>query len=112
MFADDAYRSAKIEAQLRASGFKSRIHRRGTRNHPLSDAQAKANRNRSKIRARVEHVFGAQETSPGADERQPRSRQITLENSYAFMQRNAERSAAYFCIPATQVVEIGIEIEI
>ena len=33
--------------------------------HPLSDAQAKANRNRSKIRARVEHVFGAQETSPG-----------------------------------------------
>ena len=65
VFADSAYRSAKIEAQLRASGFKSRIHRRGTRNHPLSDAQAKANRNRSKIRARVEHVFGAQETSPG-----------------------------------------------
>ncbi len=25
---------------------------------------------------------------------------------------NAERSAAYFCIPAAQVVEIGIEIEI
>jgi transposase, IS5 family len=65
VFADSAYRSAKIEAQLRASGFKSRIHRRGTRNHPLSDAQAKANRNRSKIRARVEHVFGAQETAPG-----------------------------------------------
>jgi KUP system potassium uptake protein len=31
---------------------------------------------------------------------------------YAFMQRNAERSAAYFCIPAAQVVEIGIEIEV
>ena len=31
---------------------------------------------------------------------------------YAFMQRNAERSAAYFLIPAAQVVEIGIEIEI
>ena len=26
---------------------------------------------------------------------------------YAFMQRNAERSAAYFCIPAAQVVEVG-----
>jgi IS5 family transposase len=25
----------------------------------------KANRNRSKIRARIEHVFGAQESSPG-----------------------------------------------
>src|SRR6266508_4024075 len=35
------------------------------RNHPLSNAQLKANRNRSKIRARIEHVFGAQESSPG-----------------------------------------------
>ena len=31
---------------------------------------------------------------------------------YAFMLRNAERSAAYFCIPAVQVVEIGMEIEL
>jgi KUP system potassium uptake protein len=31
---------------------------------------------------------------------------------YAFMQRNAEQSDAYFCIPPTQVVEMGIEIEI
>ncbi len=31
---------------------------------------------------------------------------------YAFMQRNAERSAAYFGIPVAQVVELGIEIEI
>ena len=28
-----------------------RIHRRATRNHPLSDAQEKANRKKSKIRA-------------------------------------------------------------
>ena len=65
MFADSAYRVTEIEAKLRASGFKSRIHRRATRNHPLSNAQLKANRNRSKIRARIEHVFGAQESSPG-----------------------------------------------
>ena len=58
VFADSAYRSTKIEGRLRASGFKSRIHRRATRNHPLSNAQLKANRNRSKIRARIEHVFG------------------------------------------------------
>jgi KUP system potassium uptake protein len=31
---------------------------------------------------------------------------------YAFMRRNAERSAAYFGIPVAQVVEVGIEIEI
>jgi KUP system potassium uptake protein len=37
---------------------------------------------------------------------------VWREGLYSFMQRNAERSAAYFCIPAAQVVEIGIEIEI
>ena len=37
---------------------------------------------------------------------------VWREGLYAIMQRNAERSAAYFGIPATQVVEIGIEIEI
>src|SRR5207248_6357121 len=30
---------------------------------------------------------------------------VWREALYAFMQRNAERSAAYFCIPVTQVVE-------
>jgi KUP system potassium uptake protein len=34
------------------------------------------------------------------------------EGLYAFMQRNAEPSGAYFCIPVAQVVEMGIEIEI
>jgi IS5 family transposase len=65
VFADSAYRSAAIEAELRARGFKSRVHRRAARNHPLADAQVRANRNRSTIRARVEHVFGAQQTAPG-----------------------------------------------
>jgi KUP system potassium uptake protein len=37
---------------------------------------------------------------------------VWREALYSFMQRNAERSAAYFSIPAAQVVEIGIEIEI
>ncbi|HUJ46087.1 MAG TPA: IS5 family transposase [Rhizomicrobium sp.] len=65
VFADSAYRSAEIEAKLKAGGFKSRIHRRAARNHPLSDAQTRANRNKSRIRARVEHVFGAQQTAAG-----------------------------------------------
>jgi IS5 family transposase len=65
VFGDSAYRSAKSEATLAAGGFNSRIHRRGRRNRPLSQAQARANRKKSKIRARVEHVFGAQQTSPG-----------------------------------------------
>ena len=32
---------------------------------PLSKAKAAANRAKSRIRARIEHVFGAQETAPG-----------------------------------------------
>ena len=65
VFADSAYRSAGIEAKLKARGFNSRIHRRANRNHPLSDAQTRANRAKSKIRARIEHVFGAQQSSAG-----------------------------------------------
>lgn len=34
------------------------------------------------------------------------------ENLFAFMQRNAERTGAYFCVPTRQVVEVGTEIEI
>ena len=37
---------------------------------------------------------------------------VWREQLYSFMQRNAERSAAYFCVPTSQVVELGLEIEI
>ena len=66
VFADSAYRSAETEARLKARGFRSRIHVRATRNHPLSQRQAEANRKKSKVRVRIEHVFGAQETSAGS----------------------------------------------
>src|SRR3977135_306008 len=56
VFADSAYRSTKIEAQLRASGFKSRIHQRAARNHPLSDAQTRAHRAKSNLRASLADV--------------------------------------------------------
>ena len=65
VYADSAYRSAETEAKLRVRGLRSQIHQRASRNHPLSKPQENANRKKSKIRARVEHVFGAQQTSPG-----------------------------------------------
>jgi IS5 family transposase len=65
VYADSAYRSAETEVKLKVRGLRSRIHQRASRNHPLSKAQENANRKKSKIRARVEHVFGAQQTSPG-----------------------------------------------
>ena len=50
---------------MKARGFRSRIHVRATRGHALSKIKAAANRAKSRIRARIEHVFGAQETAPG-----------------------------------------------
>jgi IS5 family transposase len=65
VYADSAYRSAETEAKLNLRGLRSRIHRRANRNHPLSKAQENANRRKSRVRARIEHVFGAQQTAPG-----------------------------------------------
>ena len=65
VYADSAYRSAAIEAKLKTRGLRSRIHQRASRNHALSKAQETANHQKSKVRARIEHVFGAQQTSPG-----------------------------------------------
>src|SRR3974377_2059210 len=65
VYADSAYRSAEAEAKLSLRGLRSRIHQRANRNHPLSQAQEDANRQKRRVRARIEHVFGAQQTSPG-----------------------------------------------
>ena len=65
VWADSAYRSAETEVKLDKRGFRSRIHNRASRNNPLSDAQVEAHRKKSKARARIEHVFGAQENAPG-----------------------------------------------
>jgi IS5 family transposase len=58
IWADSAYASAKREEVLGILGYKSHIHERGYRKHPLSEAQKEANREKSKTRVRVEHVFG------------------------------------------------------
>ena len=63
--ADSAYRSAEIEAKLGEKGLKSRIHRKGHRNKPLNEREKRGNETRSKVRARVEHVFGAQSNDMG-----------------------------------------------
>ena len=67
VFADSAWIARPIlEVGLKARGFRSRIHVRATRNHPLSQRQQEANRKKSRVRVRIEHVFGAQETSAGS----------------------------------------------
>ena len=58
VYADSAYRSAEAEAMLAQKQVTSHIHERAYRSRPLSDAQKESNRQKSKIRARIEHVFG------------------------------------------------------
>src|SRR3954467_10381106 len=74
VFADSAYRSAEIEAKLRASGYKSRIHRRGRRNHPLSLARASEPRQEPDTRSHRACVRGAAERAGRSDRAHDRRR--------------------------------------
>ena len=65
VWADSAYRSKESEEMLAERAMKSHIHRRGSRGKPLTPRQEAANKTRSKVRARVEHVFGNQHNSMG-----------------------------------------------
>ena len=58
VYADSTYRSAEAEAMLAQKQVTSRIHERAYRNRPLSDEQKESNRQKSKLRERIEHVFG------------------------------------------------------
>ena len=65
IWADSAYYSVNMEATLALLDYISHIHERGYRNHPLNEEQKASNREKSKTRARVEHVFGHWVTSMG-----------------------------------------------
>lgn len=65
VWADSAYRSGDAERRMKENGFISQVHRRGKRNKPLSKHQSQVNARRSRVRARVEHVFAFQEIAMG-----------------------------------------------
>ena len=65
VWADSAYRSKDTEAKVKARGLTSRIHRKASRNRPLRDWEKAGNQSRSRFRARIEHVFGAQHNDMG-----------------------------------------------
>ncbi|MHB8581065.1 MAG: transposase, partial [Ignavibacteriaceae bacterium] len=58
LFADSAYSGENIARLLDKKKIRNRIHEKGYSNTPLTGAQWESNRKKSKIRARVEHVFG------------------------------------------------------
>lgn len=57
VYADSAYSGAPIEAALAARNVEPQINEKGTRGHPLTDEQKASNREKSRTRSRVEHVF-------------------------------------------------------
>jgi IS5 family transposase len=64
---DAAYVGEKIETGLRERGYLPMICEKGYRNKPLTETQKKMNKMKSKVRCRIEHVFGAMK-SRGRDE--------------------------------------------
>ena len=60
VWADTAYHSKKNEAHMEKNGFVSRVHRKKPKGKPMPARTSKANGRKSKVRARVEHVFAVQ----------------------------------------------------
>lgn len=65
LWADTAYRSVANETFLERQGFVSRIHRKKPKGKPMPEATRRANGLKSKVRARVEHVFAEQKSRMG-----------------------------------------------
>jgi IS5 family transposase len=58
VWADSAYRSETTLHELQDQGFREHIQRKGCRHRKLTAREQQGNRSRTRIRCRVEHVFG------------------------------------------------------
>jgi IS5 family transposase len=58
-FGDSAYVGEETEEKLLERGFLPMICEKGYRNKPLTEEQKKMNKEKSRIRCRVEHIFGS-----------------------------------------------------
>jgi len=67
IYADSAYAGEELHKNIREKNPNVQLHinEKGYRNHPLTDEQKLANKIKSKVRARVEHVFGHMTNSMG-----------------------------------------------
>ena len=57
LYADSAYCGENIFAAL-PKGLELKVHEKGSRNHPLTEEQKACNQEKSRIRVRIEHIFG------------------------------------------------------
>jgi len=65
VWADSAYRSEEKLKELKKRRYREHLQRKGCRHKKLTDREAQGNRTRSRIRSRVEHVFGVQAKRAG-----------------------------------------------
>ena len=65
VWADSAYRSQERIELLKKNRYREHIQRKGTRRRKLSKWEQQGNRTRSRIRSRVEHIFGVQAQRAG-----------------------------------------------
>jgi len=63
LYADSAYTGEEQEKVYKKKKIINKVHEKGKRNTPLTDKQKSDNREKSKTRARVEHIFGFVENS-------------------------------------------------
>ncbi len=63
LYADSAYTGGEQEKTINKYEVKNKVHEKGYRDKPLTNEQKASNREKSKVRARVEHVFGFMEQS-------------------------------------------------
>ncbi len=63
LHADSAYTGEEQDKTIANYEMKNKVHEKGYRNKPLTEEQKVNNTKKSKIRARVEHVFGFMEQS-------------------------------------------------
>jgi transposase, IS5 family len=65
VWADSAYRSEEKLEELKKRNYREHLQRKGCRHKKLTQREAQGNRTRSRIRSRVEHVFGVQAKRAG-----------------------------------------------
>ena len=62
-YADSAYSGAPQEAIIEEKGMVNQVCEKGAKNRPLTEEQIANNREKSRVRCRVEHIFGFMEMS-------------------------------------------------
>ena len=63
LYGDSAYTGDDQQKSISKAEMLNKIHEKGYKNKPLTEEQKNNNRNKSKYRARVEHIFGFVQTS-------------------------------------------------